>query len=106
MPSLRVALCQIDVIVGDLDANVDLILAAVRQAEEEGCDLAVFGELSICGYPPEDLLFKPKFMEDNRAALARVAAETGDCAVIVGYVDQEVDVKPSGLPGAPAAGPM
>ena len=113
MPSLRIALCQIDIIVGDLDSNVDLILAAVTQAEEAGCDLAVFGELSICGYPPEDLLFKPKFIEDNRAALARVAEASGDCAVIVGYVDRdesdggEPDVAApdlSKVPGAPATG--
>ncbi len=111
MPSLRIALCQIDIIVGDLDQNVDLILAATRQAEEAGCDLAVFGELSICGYPPEDLLFKPKFVDDNRAALQRVAEATGDCAVVVGYVDRPdadtsdaATVQPSMIPGATPSG--
>ena len=104
VPSLRIALCQIDIIVGDLDSNVDLIIEATRQATEAGCDLAVFGELAICGYPPEDLLFKPRFIEDNRAALARVAAATGDCAVVVGYVDQDPDAEASDIPGAPATG--
>ena len=108
MASLRIALCQIDIIVGDLDTNVELIIDAARRAEEAGCDLAVFGELSICGYPPEDLLFKPKFISDNRAALQRVAEATGDCAVVVGYVDGREPDDPkaqrSDLPGAPATG--
>ncbi len=108
MPSLRIALCQIDIIVGDLDRNVELIIEAVHQAEAADCDLAVFGELAICGYPPEDLLLKPKFMADNRAALAKVAAATGDCAVIVGYADDDTNAPPqhgeSELPGEPANG--
>ncbi len=104
MPSLRIALCQIDVIVGDLDKNVDLILAAARTAEEAGCDLAVFGELAICGYPPEDLLFKPKFIADNKAALQRVAEASGDCAIVVGYVDSDPEAEIDDIPGAPATG--
>ncbi len=89
MPTLRIALCQIDIIVGALDHNADLIIEALTQAEAADCDLAVFGELSICGYPPEDLLYKPRFIADNKAALARVAAATGNCAVIVGYADRD-----------------
>ena len=88
VPSLRIALCQVDIIVGAIDTNVDLVLAALRQAEAADCDVAVFPELTIPGYPPEDLVYKARFIEDNLAALDRIAAATGDCAVVVGYVDR------------------
>jgi NAD+ synthase (glutamine-hydrolysing) len=89
--SLRIALCQVDVGVGALDTNVELILAALRQAEDAGCDVAVFPELTIPGYPPEDLVYKRRFVDDNLAALERVAAATGDCAAVVGYVGLDRD---------------
>jgi len=84
---LRVALCQINTTVGDLDGNVDRVVAALEQAEAEGCDLAVFPELALTGYPPEDLLLKPGFVGDNRRALDRVARASGACAAVVGFVD-------------------
>ena len=92
MTRVRIAACQIDVVVGDLDGNVERILGALRDAEAAGCDLAVFPELAITGYPPEDLLLKPGFVADNLAAIARVAAETGRCAAIVGFVDSGRDL--------------
>ena len=52
MPRLRVALCQLDTRVGDLDGNTDRVLAALGKAEDAGCDLAVFPELALTGYPP------------------------------------------------------
>ena len=87
MPTLRIALCQVDIIVGALDTNVELILDALRQAEHAGCDVAVFPELAIPGYPPEDLIYKKRFIEENKLALQRIAETTGDCAVIVGCLD-------------------
>ena len=81
---IRVALCQIDPTVGDLDGNVERIVAALSDAEAQGCDLAVFPELAITGYPPEDLLLKPGFIGDNRRALDRVAPASGTCAAVVG----------------------
>ncbi|HYZ98307.1 MAG TPA: NAD+ synthase [Acidimicrobiales bacterium] len=92
MTRLRVALCQLDTTVGDLHGNVDRITAALAEAEAQGCDLAVFPELAVCGYPPEDLLLKPGFVTDNRAALDRVAAATGGCAAVVGFVDAGRDL--------------
>jgi NAD+ synthase (glutamine-hydrolysing) len=89
---LRVALCQIDAVVGDLEGNVDTILSRLKEAEAQGCHLAVFPELAVTGYPPEDLLLKPAFVADNRAALERLAAETGRCAAVVGFVDAERDL--------------
>ncbi|MGH1488170.1 MAG: NAD+ synthase [Acidimicrobiales bacterium] len=107
--SLRIALCQVDIIVGALDTNVELILGAVREAEAANCDVAVFPELTIPGYPPEDLVYKRRFIEENLEAVKRVAAATGECAVIVGYLDVDGDVGADGAlvdggpfaPGAP-----
>jgi NAD+ synthase (glutamine-hydrolysing) len=89
---LRVALCQINTTVGDLDGNVDRVIAALEGAAERGCDLAVLPELAITGYPPEDLLLKPGFVGDNRRALDRVARATGSCAAVVGFVDTGRDL--------------
>ena len=92
MPRLRVAACQINNVVGDLDGNVECILAALERADAAGCDVAVFPELAITGYPPEDLLLKPAFVADNHAALAKLAARTGRCAAVVGFVDAGRDL--------------
>lgn len=92
MTRLRVAACQINVVVGDLAGNVEAILAALDRAEAQGCDLAVFPELAITGYPPEDLLLKPAFVADSRAALDKLAARTGRCAAVVGFVDAGRDL--------------
>ncbi len=93
MASIRLALCQIDPVVGDLDGNVERILAAYDEAEAAGCDLAVFPELAIPGYPPEDLVLRPGFIADNQAALQKVAARTGRCAAVVGFVDADRDLR-------------
>ncbi|HWW52717.1 MAG TPA: nitrilase-related carbon-nitrogen hydrolase, partial [Acidimicrobiales bacterium] len=92
MPHIRVAACQLDVIVGDLDGNVERIISALETAEQAGADLAVFTELCITGYPPEDLLLKPRFVSDNLEALDKLAARTGRCAVVVGFVDAGQDL--------------
>jgi NAD+ synthase (glutamine-hydrolysing) len=89
---LRLALCQINTTVGDLDGNTERIIAALAEAEAQGCDLAVFPELALTGYPPEDLLLKPGFVTDNRAALDRVAAASGNCAAVLGFVDADRDL--------------
>ncbi len=92
MTRLRIALAQINPTVGDLDGNVAKICAAYDQAEELGCDIVAFPELSITGYPPEDLVLKPGFVADNLAALEAVAARTGRCAAVVGYVASDRDI--------------
>jgi len=84
---LRVAVCQIDTTVGDLDGNVSLALAALAEAELADADLAVMPEMTITGYPPEDLLLKPGFVADSRAALEKFAAATDRCAAIIGFAD-------------------
>ncbi len=87
MARLRAAACQINTVVGDLDGNVERILDALAEAEAAGADLAVFPELAVTGYPPEDLLLKPGFVADNRAAVDKLAKQTRRCAAVVGFVD-------------------
>ncbi len=86
MPYLRLAAAQLNTVVGDLAGNVERVLGALAAAEAAGADVCVVPELAIPGYPPEDLLLKPGFVADNVAALEKVAAATGQCAVIVGFV--------------------
>ena len=92
MSTIRVALCQLNPVVGDLGGNAERVIAALRSAEAEGADLAVFTELVITGYPPEDLLLKPGFVADNQAALAKVAAASQRCVAVLGFVDQGRDL--------------
>jgi NAD+ synthase (glutamine-hydrolysing) len=63
------ALAQLNLVVGDLGANVEAMKGALQSAEAQDCDLCIFPELSVTGYPPEDLLMKPRFVSDNLAAL-------------------------------------
>lgn len=82
-----VGLSQLNPVVGDLGGNTAAILADYSRGADRGCDVVVFPELSVTGYPPEDLLLKGAFVAANLAALAEIAAATGDCAALVGFVD-------------------
>ena len=84
---VRVAICQINPTVGDLHGNAALIADALDRAEAAGADLAVLPELAVTGYPPEDLVLWPGFVAASRAALEALAARTGDCTAVVGFVD-------------------
>jgi len=86
---LRVALSQLNPIVGDLKGNVGLMSADYARAVQAGAQVVVFPELSVTGYPPEDLLLKGSFIADNRRALEDFAATTGECAAVVGFVLSE-----------------
>ncbi|MBM4127880.1 MAG: NAD+ synthase [Nitrospira sp.] len=88
MRKLRVALAQINSTVGDLDGNTRLIKSRIKQARKAGADLVAFPELAVTGSPPEDLLFKPKFIADTRQAIAELARECADLMAVVGYVEQ------------------
>ena len=90
--SLRLALAQIRSQVGDIDGNVERILAAWHGAADAGADLVVFTELTTTGYPPEDLLLKPEFVEANIEAVRRLAgAGPGGTVAVVGYVGRAKD---------------
>ncbi|HMC39259.1 MAG TPA: NAD+ synthase [Acidimicrobiales bacterium] len=92
MTRLRVALAQINPVVGDLEANTAQIVSGIERAGEAAADVVVFPELAVTGYPPEDLLLKPGFIADNLAALGKVASATERCVAVVGFVDEELDL--------------
>lgn len=85
---LRMAIAQINCSVGDLEGNLFKISQYVAQAKNQEADIVVFPELALTGYPPEDLLLKPKFVSDNLEALNRLAGSVGDIAAVVGFVDK------------------
>ncbi len=82
---LRLALCQINATVGDIAGNERRILDALDRAREAGAQLAIFPELTVTGYPPEDLLLGTHFLRDARAALDRLAARTAGIVAVVGF---------------------
>ena len=82
--ALRIALCQANLPVGDLDGNVARLRARVREARDAGADVVVFPELALTGYPPEDLLLKPGFVRDASDALRELAAGVSGIAALVG----------------------
>jgi len=92
MQSIRIALAQINVTVGDLSGNVRRILEGIEAARTQGADIVAFPELTIPGYPPQDLLLKPQFIEANLAALQEVAAAAQGIVTIAGFVDREDDI--------------
>ncbi len=92
MRRLRVAVCQINTVMGDIDGNVARIFDCLDDAERADADVAVFPEMSICGYPPEDLVLKPGFVADCETAVAKVAARTGSCAALIGTVEGGRDI--------------
>src|SRR5439155_19850908 len=86
---VRIALGQIDTTVGDIEGNAAKMADWAGLASEAGADLVCFPELAIPGYPPEDLVLRPAFVEDNLTALEGLAkAAAGGCGVIVGFVDR------------------
>src|SRR5579884_67051 len=90
MRSFRIAMVQMNPTVGDLDGNVKRIVGWLREARKAKADLVAFPALAVTGYPPEDLLLKPRFVADNRLALQEVVRECRDIAAVVGYVGQGV----------------
>jgi NAD+ synthase (glutamine-hydrolysing) len=87
--SLRVALAQVNPIVGDLEGNARLVIDWIGRARDQGADLVCFPELVITGYPPEDLVLKPAFVRDNLKQLDFVTKATKGISVVVGFVDDD-----------------
>jgi len=85
--SVRLAIAQINCTVGDIGGNQKKIYDYITKAEDLGADIVSFPELAITGYPPEDLLLKRKFIEDNIAALKKTARCTGNIIAVVGFAD-------------------
>jgi len=92
MRRLRIGLAQINTTVGDFDGNMRKILASISEARNLGIDLLTFPELTVCGYPPEDLLLKPQFIEENGKALEEVRKNSSGLTIVVGFVDAREDI--------------
>jgi NAD+ synthase (glutamine-hydrolysing) len=84
---VRVGLGQFDATVGDLAGNVEKMREMYAEARSLRVDLLAFPELSICGYPPEDLLYKPHFLNDNRSAVEKLAADCPDITLVAGFAE-------------------
>ncbi|MCF7822128.1 MAG: NAD+ synthase [Mariprofundaceae bacterium] len=94
---MKIMLAQIAPEVGDITGNVGLIIDAASQAEDVSCDLIAFPELAVTGYPPEDLLLRPSFMEAVEYAVDEIVAASGDCAVVFGAPRRVADGNNNGL---------
>ena len=81
---MRLALAQMNVVVGDLDGNVERIVAAIGEAQRASADLVVLPELAVTGYPPEDLLLRPGFVRAAREAVDEVARACTETVALVG----------------------
>ncbi len=92
MRRLRIGMAQINTTVGDFAGNRQKILEAVAQAKSLGVDLLTFPELALCGYPPEDLLLKPQFIEENLRSLEKVVDGSSGITIVVGFVDAKGDI--------------
>ncbi|MEE8494219.1 MAG: NAD+ synthase [Nitrospirales bacterium] len=86
MRLFRIAMVQMNPTVGDIQGNVRKILGWLKEGRKAKADLIVFPELALTGYPPEDLLLKPRFLDDNQRALEEVARSCRGIAAVVGYV--------------------
>ena len=92
MRRLRIAMAQINTTVGDFDGNVKKILGAIDTARNLKADIVTLPELAVCGYPPEDLLFKPQFIQANLQSLQKIVEASQGITVVVGYVDSDGDI--------------
>src|SRR2546421_2657809 len=81
---MRIALAQINPVVGDLDGNRTRIVAGIEEAKAASADLVVLPELAVTGYPPEDLLLRPGFVRAAQACVETIAAEVSGIVALVG----------------------
>ena len=89
---LRLAMAQINVVVGDIDGNAQKVVEWIDRARDMDADIVTFPELALTGYPPEDLLLKPQFIDSNLSALETVISRTHDITAIIGFVDWQDDI--------------
>ena len=99
MTTTRIALAQINSTVGDFEGNTTRIISSIERGREAGADIIAVPELSLTGYPPEDLLLKPQFINANLKALDRVVSATSG---IIGVFEANQQVRIMGLHGKPA----
>ena len=92
MRKLRIALSQMNSSVGDIAGNTRKIIANIEKARDACADIVIFPEMAVCGYPPEDLLLKSEFIEENLRSLERIREATSQITAIVGFVDAQEDI--------------
>lgn len=93
MKKIRIAIAQINSTLGDFEGNTKKIIDYTMQANEKAVDIILFPELAICGYPPEDLVYKRKFLDSNLRSLEKIINSTPkDMIVIVGFINVEHDI--------------
>jgi NAD+ synthase (glutamine-hydrolysing) len=92
MRTLRIGLCQINTIVGDIEGNTKKILDYIARGKKFGADLLAFPEMAVTGYPPEDLLLMPKFIEANLKAIKKIAKATSSISAVIGFVNKDDDI--------------
>ena len=92
MKRLRAGLSQINSSVGDIEGNAEKIIESVGRARDMGVDVLCFPELAVTGYPPEDLLLKTEFVDDNIRALHEIRKRCADIVAVVGFVDKRDDI--------------
>lgn len=85
---MRIAICQINPVIGDFVFNTSLIREFSEQAKTKGCSLAIFPEMSVVGYPPKDLLEKQAFISENLKQLKQLASKTKGIRILCGFVDR------------------
>src|SRR5437762_10691046 len=90
--TLRLAMAQINVVVGDIEGNAKKIAEWTDRAIELQADVVAFPELALTGYPPEDLLLKSQFIDANMAAIRALVARTHGIPAIIGFVDRKEDI--------------
>ncbi len=88
MRTCRIAMVQMNPVVGDVDGNVRAIGKWVKRARQDGADIVVFPELAVTGYPPEDLVLRPSFLRDVTHALQWLTTQCRDLTVVVGYLEE------------------
>ena len=88
---MKIALVQINPIIGDFSYNSGKIISWAHRAREKGCDLAIFSELALCGYPPQDLLERPTFLADHDKALQHLVKEISGIGVICGHLEKHTE---------------
>ncbi len=89
---MRLALCQMNATVGDIQGNAERIRTGMRAATDAGAELVLFPELALTGYPPEDLLLKEHFLADAATALRELAGQAREIVAVVGYPERAEDV--------------
>ena len=88
MRACRIAMVQMNAVVGDVDGNVRVMGKWVKRARRAGADIVVFPELAITGYPPEDLVLRPSFLYDTNQALQWLTKQCRALTVVVGYLEE------------------